>query len=114
MTETIPLERAIAEKRRHPRLPVDLTLDFYANGDAVEKCRGIIADLSRGGMSFKTNAQLEQGMCLHLSLDSSLQIRGEIRHITDVAEGGLYRYGVSFHKIGFGELDKRKDQENQQ
>ena len=114
MIRTIPLERAIAEKRRHPRLPVDLTLDFHANGDAVEKCRGIIADLSRGGMSFKTNAQLEKGMCLHLSLDSSLQIRGEIRYIDGTAVGGLYRYGVSFHKIGFGELDKqRNDQENQ-
>ena len=96
-------QKQTPEKRRHPRFPVGLTMDIHAKGSTIGKCRGTIADLSLGGMSFKTNAELEEGMCLYLKLDVPLEIRGEVRHIQGAEQGGMHSYGVRFHKIGFGE-----------
>ena len=90
-----------AEKRRYPRFPVGITMDIQSKGATVGKCRGTIADLSVGGMAFKSDALLEEGMCLYLKLNIPLEIRGEIRHIKGSASGGLNRYGVRFHKIGY-------------
>lgn len=90
-----------SEKRRHPRFPLGITLDIHAKGGAVGKCRGTIVDLSMGGMAFRTNADLERGMCLYLKLNIPLEIRGEIRHIKGSSSGGMHRYGVRFHKIGY-------------
>lgn len=89
------------EKRKHARIPVGITMDIFAKGHTVGKCRGTIADLSVGGMTFKTNAELEQGMCLYLKLNIPLEIRGEVTSIRGSASGGLHRYGVRFHKIGY-------------
>lgn len=88
------------EKRKHPRFPVGMTMDIHAKGEMVEKCRGTIADLSVGGMTFKTNAVLDKGMSLYLKLNLPLEIRGEIRHTKGSLSGGMHRYGVRFHKIG--------------
>ena len=89
------------EKRRHPRFPIGIKLDIHSNGQPVGKCKGTIADLSVGGMSFKTEAVLDQGMLLYLKLNIPLEIRGEVRHTKGSPSGGLHRYGVRFHKIGF-------------
>lgn len=97
-----------SEKRRHPRFPVGLTMDIQAGGQTIGKCRGTISDLSVGGMSFKTNAVLERGMCLYLKLNLPLEIRGEVRHIDDAPQGGLHRYGVRFHKIGYPDDEAQK------
>jgi c-di-GMP-binding flagellar brake protein YcgR len=105
MTETCAVE-----KRRHPRFPVGLSLDISAVGHLDGKCRGTIHDLSAGGMTFKTNAELEEGMHLFLKLGSPLQIRGEVRHIKGGEHGGLHRYGVRLHKIDFDA--QRHSQEN--
>lgn len=111
MTETLIAEPFVNEKRRHPRFTVGLSLDISAAGHTAGKCRGTIADLSAGGMTFKTNAELEKGMHLLLKLDTPLEIRGEIRHIKGGLHGGLHSYGVRFHKIDF---DQSPSQENQQ
>ncbi len=95
------MKGAAKEKRKHPRIPVGITMDIFANGHTVGKCRGTIADLSVGGMTFKSNAELEQGMCLYLKLNIPLEIRGEICHAKGSSGGGLHRYGVRFHKIGY-------------
>jgi hypothetical protein len=95
------------EKRRHPRFPVGITLNLHAKGQTVTKCRGTIRDLSMSGMSFITNAHLEEGSVLYLKINIPLEIRGEIRHIRVGAGGNVHRYGVRFHKIGFE--DKGQD-----
>ena len=89
------------EKRRHPRFPVGITMDIHAKGQTVGKCRGTITDLSVGGMSFRTNSELDHGCVLYLKVNIPLEIRGEVRHIKSASSGGLHRYGVRFHKIGF-------------
>ena len=96
MTTTIA-----TEKRKHARIPMGTTLDIAAKGTPAGKCRGTIADLSAGGMTFKTNAELEAGMVLHLKVNAALEIRGEVTSIKGSHTGGLHRYGVRFHKVGY-------------
>ena len=89
----------IPEQRRHPRTAVGVTLEISLPGEAAGRCRGVIADLSQGGMTFKSDAVLENGMTLHLKLPSQIEIRGEVRSVGAVI-AGQRRYGVRFHKIG--------------
>jgi hypothetical protein len=107
MPNTVAVAKPVAEKRRHPRSSTGLTLDIHAKGQPVGRCRGSIADLSMGGISLKTDAELEEGMCLYLKLDGPLNVslRGEIRHIGGET-GGQRRYGVRLHQIIFGDQKK--------
>ena len=88
------------EQRRYPRTAVNVTLDFRLPGMSGSRCRGTITDLSQGGMAFRTDALLEEGMTLHLKLPSEIQIRGEVRSVGEPA-AGQRRYGIRFHKIGY-------------
>ncbi|MEQ1917884.1 MAG: PilZ domain-containing protein [Elusimicrobiota bacterium] len=88
-----------SEQRRHPRTAIGATFDINMHGPAAAKCRATITDLSEGGMTFKTDAELEMGMTLHLRLNPDLQIRGEVRSVLG-SIGSQRRYGVRFHKIG--------------
>jgi len=99
------------EKRKHPRFPMGITMDIHAKGATVGKCRGTIVDLSVGGMAFKTNAELEEGMSIYLKINIPLEIRGEVRSIKDSAGAGLHRYGVRFHKIGYALPDAVKPEQ---
>ena len=87
------------EQRRHPRTAVGATFEINLSGETAGRCRGVISDLSQGGMTFKSDAVLEQGMTLHLKLPSEIEIRGEVRSVGAVV-AGQRRYGVRFHKIG--------------
>jgi c-di-GMP-binding flagellar brake protein YcgR len=109
MTQTSAVEKVSVEKRRHPRVAVGLPLDISVAGGP---CRGTIADMSAGGMTFKTNAELEDGMHVFLKVGAQpLNIRGEVRHTRDGGQG-LRRYGVRFHKIDFDA--QHRSQENSQ
>lgn len=89
------------EKRKHPRFPVGITMDIHTKGQTISKCRGTITDLSVSGMTFRTSAALEEGSVLFLKINIPLEIRGDIRHIRAGSTGGMHRYGVRFHRIGF-------------
>jgi len=93
------MEKFLNEKRRHPRVALGLKMN-------IGNRRGSITDLSQGGMTFKTNAELAEGMSLCLTLGKPnipLEIRGEVRH-AGASSGGVHCYGVRFHKIGFKEI----------
>jgi hypothetical protein len=89
-----------ADQRKHPRTAVGATFDINLSGEGALRCRGVISDLSQGGMTFSSDALLEKGMTLHLKLPTKIQIRGEVRHV-GAPIGGQRRYGVKFHKIGY-------------
>jgi len=97
----------VQEKRLHPRVPVGLSLDVHAQGLRVQRVRGKIVDLSVGGMAFETEAELDQGASLYLKVNIPLFIRGEVRYMGG-RQGPPYRYGVRFHKIGFGAKDEAR------
>ena len=96
-------QKTRSEQRRHQRTAVGATFDINIQGPTAAKCRATITDLSEGGMTFKTDAELEKGMTLCLRLNSDLQIRGEVRSVLD-SIGGQRRYGVRFHKIGLSQI----------
>jgi hypothetical protein len=88
------------EKRQFPRFRVGVVLDLHTKGTVSKGVAGSIVDLSVGGMSFETPAELEEGASIYLKVNLPLEIRGEVRHIRQV--GSTHRYGVRFHKIDFG------------
>lgn len=88
------------DQRRHLRHPVGITLDINAGG-SIGRFRGTIAEVSSSGMTFKTDADLEEGMTLHLKLPNKIDIRGEVRSAGSNGKSGMRRYGVRFHKIGY-------------
>jgi hypothetical protein len=90
---------AAADQRRHPRTAVGATFDISLSGADALRCRGVISDLSQGGMTFRSDALLEKGMTLHRKLPTKIEIRGEVRHV-GAPVAGQRRYGVRFHKIG--------------
>ncbi len=87
------------EQRRHPRTAVGASFDIRTAGEDAGCFRAVIADLSQGGMTFKSDAVLEKGMTLHLRLPTQIEIRGEVRSV-GAPVAGQRRYGVRFHKIG--------------
>jgi c-di-GMP-binding flagellar brake protein YcgR len=95
------------EKRKHPRTPVGIGLEIHMKGQMVSKARGTIVDLSDGGMSFLSDAMMEEGMSFYLSAKMPLRIRGEVRSIRE-ASAGMNRYGIRFHKIGFSGADESR------
>jgi c-di-GMP-binding flagellar brake protein YcgR len=96
------------EKRRYPRVSLGVTLAIDVKGQPAGKCRGAISDLSEGGMSLRTSAELEKGMCVHMMVNK-MQIRGEVRNI-GAEKGGMRRYGVRFHKISNSQSDNQENQ----
>ena len=95
------------EKRKRPRIPVGIGLEIHMKGQPVSKARGTIVDLSDGGMSFLSDAVMEEGMSFYLSAKMPLLIRGEVRSMRE-ASSGLSRYGIRFHKIGFSGADESR------
>ena len=91
-------DKTSADQRRHPRAPLGVTVDLRQAGDG-SACRATIDDVSEGGMTIKTDAALEKGMTLHLSLSPTLRIRGEVRHVGALI-AGQRRCGLRFHKVG--------------
>lgn len=93
------MTNATVEKRRFPRVPLGISMDITAQGLPNGRLQGEIRDLSQGGMTFESDAVLDEGMSLHLRLSLPLDIRGEVRHSRPSVSQGKYRYGVRFHKI---------------
>ncbi len=94
-----------SDKRRHRRVPVGLTMAIRTSG-SDRPLRGRITDLSQGGMTFETNADLEEGTVLFLKTDHPLEVRGEVRHVTESA--GRRRYGVRFHRFTATQMKGRR------
>ena len=105
---TVLPTKLVDEKRRHPRVSLGVTLAIDVKGQPAGKCRGAISDLSEGGMSLKTSAELEKGMSLHMMVNK-MQIRGEVRNI-GAEKGGMRRYGVRFHKISDSQSESQENQ----
>lgn len=100
---------AKGEKRRHPRIPVGMSLEIHLKGHPVSRAQGRILDLSDGGMAFESDAVMEEGMSFFLRAKLPLLIRGEVRSIRQ-APAGRNRYGIRFHKIGLGSGDGARPQ----
>ena len=88
------------EQRKHPRVPIDISLDLFAKGSVVSRGPGRITDLSLGGVKIETKAvfHISEHIVLRFDLtalavgEAGRGIAGMVLVIDDgtsaVAEGG--------------------------
>jgi len=107
----------VVEKRKHPRIHVELPLD-YSIVDQKENYGGMVADASEGGLLVYLKERIEMGTRLKIEI---IFVKGrELSSIKGVAEVvwsdlaaresyGEFRYGLQFQSFQEGDLDKLKD-----
>lgn len=91
--------QANIDKRRYLRYDL---LDYamaYSEHDLIG-VRSVIADVGLGGLALRTHEPLEAGSKLKLVVgrgsDSSITIKGIVRHVSVNPESRLYAVGVQF------------------
>jgi c-di-GMP-binding flagellar brake protein YcgR len=106
----------IVERRKHPRIGVELPLD-YSLADREETYGGIVANASEGGLLVYLSETTELGALLKIEIifvkGSELNtIRGIAKVLwSDLAAKkvwGEYRYGLQFQSFQEGDLKKLK------
>jgi c-di-GMP-binding flagellar brake protein YcgR len=106
----------IVERRKHPRIGVELPLD-YSLADREETYGGIVANASEGGLLVYLSETTELGALLKIEIifvkGSELNtIRGIAKVVwSDLAAKkawGEYRYGLQFQSFQEGDLKKLK------
>ena len=106
----------VVEQRKHPRVSVELPLD-YSLVDGKESHGGIAANISEGGLLVYLPEALNRGTLLKIEI---LFVKGlELNSIKVVAKivwsdlaaksiSGENRYGLEFQSFLEGDLDKLK------
>jgi c-di-GMP-binding flagellar brake protein YcgR len=106
----------IVERRKHPRIRVELPLD-YSLADREETYGGIVANASEGGLLVYLSETTELGALLKIEI---LFVKGsELNTIRGIAKvvwsdlaakkaWGEYRYGLQFQSFQEGDLKKLK------
>jgi len=107
----------VVERRRHPRINVELPLN-YSIVEAKESHGGMIADASEGGLLVYLREKIPIGTHLKIEI---LFVKGleltSIKGITkvvwsDVAAResfGVFRYGLHFQSFHEGDLDRLRN-----
>jgi hypothetical protein len=106
----------VLERRRHPRINVELPLN-YSIVEAKESHGGMIADASEGGLLVYIRERMPIGTYLKIEI---LFVKGleltSIKGITKVVwldlaareSFGEFRYGLQFQSFHEGDLDRLK------
>lgn len=106
----------VVERRRHPRINVELPLD-YSIVEAKESHGGMVADASEGGLLVYLKERIPIGTHLKIEI---LFVKGleltSIKGITKVVWSDLaaresfeeFRYGLQFQSFHEGDLDTLK------
>jgi len=93
----------MAERRRFKRVGVSIFIDVFVQGDLKTRGRGVISDLSLGGMALETKEDLGIGnvLILRFNLDANnlIDLKGKI--VRKEKQPALIKYGIQFIKIGF-------------
>ena len=107
----------VIEKRKHPRIHVELPLD-YSIVDKRENYGGMVADASEGGLLVYLKEPLEIGTQLKIEIIfvkgrelSSINGRAQVvwSDLPARESYGEFRYGLQFQSFHEGDLDKLKD-----
>ena len=106
----------IVERRKHPRIRIELPMD-YSLVDSEKAHGGVVADISEGGLMVYLPEALNLGTLLRVQI---LFVRGkELNPITAIAKivwsdlatkaiSDENRYGLEFHSFIEGDLQKLK------
>lgn len=96
------------DKRKFPRVPVEVNLQLWKDNKAKKKTKGLIKDITLEGMCIETDLSFASGADLIFSLDLpdkfKFNISGEI--VWKKKNGKIFRYGVKFVKLHIAEKPK--------
>ena len=92
----------MVERRRSLRVGVRILIDVFLLGELSTRSRGVISDISLGGMALETTEDLRLGdaLILRFSLDAKnfFDLKGKI--LRKEKQPGTLKYGIKFTKIG--------------
>lgn len=96
------------ERRKSPRVQVEVRIQLWKNNRVEKKARGLIKDINLEGMCIETKFKSSEGtdlvFCLDLPNEVKINIYGKIAWRAEV--GGLFRYGIKFIELDLGEKPK--------
>ena len=87
---------AMGERRASPRYPIPVPVRFRLDGGRFE-ARSHVADLSAGGLSFRSVQEIPEGSELEVAFpfeDTRFVLRGSV--VRCLCEGSEYRVGICF------------------
>lgn len=90
----------VLERRGRARLPVGLQVRFAGRAGDGRRLSGTVEDLSEGGWTFVTDAELEGGEAVCLRVGLLLELRGEVRNSRYLCRRRQRRYGLRLHRFG--------------
>jgi len=101
----------LVERRKYPRVSMLVLLDLYVDGEINARGRGVITDLSLGGMALETKENFDVGETLVLRFKVvegvNFAMEGEVvRKDKKLSTTG---YGVKFFNIGFKQKIKLRN-----
>jgi hypothetical protein len=89
------------ERRKSPRVPVEVNLRLCRDEKVEKKSRGIIKDITLDGLCVETDFAASVGTDLVFSLDTPVEFKFNIfgKIIWQKKIGELFRYGTKFTKL---------------
>jgi hypothetical protein len=89
------------ERRKSPRVPVEVNLTLCQDERVEKKSKGIIKDITLDGLCVETDLPASVGSDLVFSLDMPCEFKFSIfgKIIWQKKIGELFRYGTKFTKL---------------
>lgn len=101
-------------KRKHPRFNVTIKADIYLAESSILQGKGIVIDISLGGLCIESTAELHlySTLIIHLKLDPEIfTFEGEI--LRKEQKGPVFSYGVKYKGLNlFAKFKLKKRIEN--
>ncbi|UCC38779.1 MAG: PilZ domain-containing protein [Candidatus Aminicenantes bacterium] len=96
------------ERRRSPRIPVEVDLQLWRDKKVKKKTKGSIKNLSLEGMCVETDLSFRMGSDLVLSLDLPDKLKFNLvgKIVWEKKEEKKYIYGIRFSELDINEKPK--------
>jgi len=96
------------ERRKSPRVPVEVNFQLWENKKVKEKAKGSIKNISLDGMCIETTLSLRMGSNIVFSLDLPAELKFNLagKIIWQNEEEEKYIYGVKFSELNITEKPK--------
>ncbi len=102
------MTRKRKERRKTPRIPVRVNIEFWENAKVEKKAKGFIKNISLEGMCIETslNSFIGNDLIFSLILPDKLRINIYGKIIWQKREADTFRYGIKFTQLDISEKPK--------
>jgi c-di-GMP-binding flagellar brake protein YcgR len=96
------------ERRKSPRVPVEVDFQLWRHKKVKKKAKGSIKDISLDGMRVETDLSLPIGSDIVFSLDLPAELKFNLngKIIWQKKEDKTYIYGIKFSELNITEKPK--------